>query len=281
MMACNKHLKYSVTMKYLSILILIFMILPATGQNYKIYKGDTINREDNNKLKQGIWLKFDDTNDDVIEQGKYSDNRKDGLWITYYPDGKKKNEITYVNGKAIGPARFYYNDGNLSEEGFWNIDHWEGEYKFYHKGGQLAYDWNYDSLGRRTGTQKYFHENGELKYEGDWAEGKTQGTLKMFNESGQLISERIYGDDGKYASSVKHDPEIAEDKTEKQYEKFSGTGMHTIYNMHGKPEKKGFFVKGNLFNGQSFEYNDSGELLYIEYYQNGELKRTETVKNPG
>ncbi|MBS2100811.1 toxin-antitoxin system YwqK family antitoxin [Carboxylicivirga linearis] len=268
-------------MKYISILILTFMTLSVFGQDYKIYKGDTINRLDNYNRKQGLWLKFDDTYDDVIEQGEYTNNHKQGIWISYYPDGKKKNEITYKNGKAIGKARFFYSDGTLSEEGYWDVDHWEGEYKFYHKSGQLAYDWNYDTLGRRTGTQKYYHENGELKYEGDWDEGKTRGTLKMFSESGQLISERIYDEDGKFASNVEHQPEVVKEEPEKHHEEFIGTGMHTIYNMEGRPEKKGFFVRGKLFNGELFEYNETGELLYIEYYQNGELKRTEAVKNPG
>ncbi len=271
-------MKRFLNMKYLSILILIFMVLPVYAQDYMIYEGDTINRFDNNKQKQGLWIIFDDTDDDIIERGQYLNNHKDGLWTTYYPDGKIKNEITYTKGKAKGKARFYYADGNVSEEGFWDVDHWEGEYKFYHRSGQLAYDWNYDTLGRRTGTQKYYHENGELKYEGEWDEGKTRGSLKMFNESGELISERIYDDEGKFASNQQVG---TKQKRNKEYDQFMGTGMHTIYNMHGKPDKKGFFVKGKLFNGESFEYNESGELLYIEHYQNGELKRTDTVKNPG
>ena len=103
----------------------------------------------------------------------------------------------------------------------------------------------------------------------------------MFNETGQLISERIYDEGGKFASNVKHKPSSTPKGKDIDYAEFKGTGMHTVFNLHGSPEKKGFFVRGKLFNGESYQYNEQGELLYIEHYQNGELKRTETLKNPG
>lgn len=266
-------------MRFQLILILSLMVLPLRGQSYEIYEGDTINVI-KNKLKQGLWVKFDNAKESVIEKGHYKNSKKSGVWFNYYPSGQKKNEISYTKGKAIGPASFYYPDGKVSEQGYWNIDHWEGEYKFYHESGQLAYDWNYDKSGRRTGTQKYYHENGELKYEGDWVKGKTTGSLKMFNESGQLITERIYDDQGKFASNVKHTP-TPKNVDAEEHDVFKGTGMHTVYTLQGKPERKGFFVRGKLFNGQCYQYKSNGELEEIEHYENGQLKRTEKVKNPG
>ncbi len=263
------------------ILILCLIVLPLAGQNYKIYNGDTINVVNNN-VKQGLWITFDNANESIIEQGHYKNNKKTGVWSNFYPSGQKKNEITYTNGKAVGPAWFYYSDGKLSEQGNWNIDHWEGEYKFYHESGQLAYDWNYDNSGRRTGTQKYYHENGELKYEGDWVKGKTTGSLKMFNESGDLITERIYDDKGKFASNVTHTPGSNQKQVaSNEREVFKGTGMHTVYTLQGRPERKGFFVRGQLFNGQCYQYSQTGALEIIEHFENGQLKRTEKVKNPG
>lgn len=268
-------------MKIPMLLILSVIVLPLVGQNYKVYEGDTINVLVNN-VKQGLWIKFDSSSKAIIEKGHYVNNKKSGVWSSYYPSGQKKNEITYTKGNAIGPASFYYPDGKLSEKGYWNIDHWEGEYKFYHESGQLAYFWHYDKSGRRTGSQKYYHENGELKYEGDWLKGKTTGSLKMFNESGQLITERIYDEEGNFASNVTHtpDPQVKKTVAKAEHNVFKGTGMHTIYTMQGKPERKGFFVRGKLFNGQCYQYSQSGELEIIEHFENGQLKRTETVKNP-
>lgn len=257
------------------------MVLPVIGQTYKVYRGDTINVVDANELKQGYWIEFNNSEEKILEKGRFVNGKKEGIWIYYYSSGSIKNEITYKAGMAIGPACFYYPDGGVSEKGFWNVDHWEGNYKYYHRTGNLAYDWNYNKQGKRTGEQKYFHENGQLKYEGIWDKGKTTGALKMYDDKGVLINERIYDDEGKFASNVKPkvqkktDNEVAQARSE-----FKGTGLHTIYNLQGKPEKKGFFVSGELYDGEEYTYNSKGTLLEIKYYEHGEVKNTEEVKNP-
>ena len=42
----------------------------------------------------------------------------------------------------------------------------------------------------------------------------------------------------------------------------------------GKIAAKGFFVKGTLFNGERFNYNESDNLISITYYKNGKLTET-------
>ncbi|MCU4176507.1 toxin-antitoxin system YwqK family antitoxin [Carboxylicivirga sp. N1Y90] len=256
--------------------ILFLMFFSLEGQSYRVYEGDTINVTDARKLKQGLWISFDNVGERITEKGTYLNNRKHGVWEAFYPSGAKKHEISYKKGAAIGPSRFFQENGKVSEEGYWNVDHWEGPYKFYHKSGKLAYDWNYNEKGTRSGEQKYYHENGALKYKGEWDSGKTVGSLKIFNQEGQLITERIY-DDGKFADNVVHEP-VKEEAPAKEISSFNGTGMSIVYNLQGKPERKGFFVRGKLFNGQYYQYDEKGELVSTQHYENGELKRTETAK---
>lgn len=255
------------------------------AQAFEIYNGDTINFTDINNKKQGLWIKLDNNGDKILEQGNYLKGKKEGLWISYHTNGKTKHEITYNKGKASGPARFYYDNGIICEEGIWNIDHWQGKYRYYNKNGSLAYDWNYNNTGKRTGEQKYYHKNGTLKYTGNWKEGKASGTLKIFDESGVLITERVY-EDGKFEDNIvvtsgektkeKAPSQIANNSTPQELQKFRGTGMHTVFNLSGQIEKKGFFVNGKLFNGQHYFYNNK-ELIKVIYYQNGTLKKTEDV----
>ena len=223
-----------------------------------------------------MWLIFDSYKEKLIEKGTYKDGKKDGLWTAFYPSGKVKHEISFTNGKAIGPAKFYYDSGMLSEEGYWNIDHWEGKYRYYHTNGKLAYDWNYNESGRRTGEQKYYYDNGSIKYEGMWNNGKTTGSLRMYNDSGMLVAERIY-ENGKFARSVKtqsRDTFRVPAKLQRQMAAFNGTGDHVIYNLNGKVEKKGFFVKGKLFNGEEYVYDTNNELKDTLIYRNGQLEKT-------
>jgi antitoxin component YwqK of YwqJK toxin-antitoxin module len=255
----------------------LFISIFSHAQTFEIHEGDTINRIDANKNKQGLWYFFANNGQRVTEYGEYLDNRKHGLWTTFFPSGKKKHEITYKNGKSIGPAKFFYESGDVSEEGYWNLDHWEGHYKFYHSNGQLAYDWHYNQHGKRTGEQKYYYENGQVKYTGTWENGKTTGALKVFDNSGMLIAERVY-ENGKFARSIdaKNRDTINLPVTADKMAQFTGTGYHTVFNMDGKTEKKGFFVKGKLFNGEHLIYKENGDLSKKLVYKNGQLVQTVT-----
>ncbi|MCU4156412.1 toxin-antitoxin system YwqK family antitoxin [Carboxylicivirga sp. A043] len=269
-------------MQNVFIIILLTVSFNTMAQSYELYKGDTINYTDINNHKQGLWIKFNNSGDQILEQGVYATNKKSGWWICYYPDGKVKHKITYKNGKAIGPAEFYYENGLISEQGNWNIDHWKGNYRFYNKNGSLAYDWNYDDKGQRTGTQKYYHDNGTLKYTGEWNDGKATGTLKIFDDTGKLITERVYNNgefqENKAITENITTNEIAprqEVPESKHASTFKGTGNHTVYNMHGLVEKQGFFVNGKIFTGKHCFYNDSKKLTKVIHYQNGNIVKTE------
>ncbi len=269
-------------MRQAIIIICLVLSSSAIAQTYQLYHGDTINYTDIQNRKQGLWIKFNDGEDKLLEQGQYSSDQKDGLWVSYYPNGQVKHKITYKNGKAIGLAQFYYDNGIISEEGIWHVDHWQGSYKFYNKNGRLAYDWNYDDTGKRTGTQKYYHENGRLKYTGDWTNGKATGTLKIYDEEGRLITERVYND-GEFMENVAINDtittnEMAPQQTlahRQEHITFKGTGQHTVYNLKGLVEKQGFFVNGKIFTGKHYFYNQEYKLLKVIHYQNGNVVQTE------
>ena len=268
-------------MKIFFFVSILFISSVAFTQSLTIYHNDTVNVKDKNNKKQGLWLFFDASKEKLREKGTYKDGKKDGVWTAYYPSGKIKYEITFKNGKAIGPAKFYYETGLLSEEGYWDIDHWEGKYRYYHPNGQMAYDWNYNKEGKRTGEQKYYYENGNIKYVGEWSNGKTMGALKMYNESGMLVAERIY-EEGKFARSVKTPAKGNYEKPaghQRQMARFNGTGNHVIYNLGGKVEKKGFFVKGKLFNGEEYVYDANNELKDTLIYKNGQLEKRLSANN--
>lgn len=138
---------------------------------------ETLNFTDSIGQKQGLW-KIDNTivqnpeysENAVVEEGRFVNNKKEGLWIAYFSNGKKKSEIVYKNNIPNGRVKFYYPNGNVLEEGTWINSRWEGKYKYYYENGQISYDWNFLN-GRREGVQKYFSETGELKYSGIWKNG--------------------------------------------------------------------------------------------------------------
>lgn len=248
--------------------------------NFYQEKPDSLNQIDKNGLKQGSWIIHNNSGDEIAEKGVYISNKKDGVWTSYFENGNIKNTINYINGKPNGEARFYYENGKLRELGNWEIDHWKGKYQYYYESGQLSYDWNYSKYGKREGEQKYFHSNGEKMYEGNWKNGKTDGELSVFNENGELIQKKIFNEDG-FAEIKKAEPPLKkassthenEDK-DVQRDQFKQTGFHTVFNLSGNINKKGFFVKGVLFNGEEYIYNENGELQKVLIFENGLLKDT-------
>ncbi len=223
-----------------------------------------VNHTDDSGLKQGLWIVYKDNQ--MVEKGNYLNDLKEGVWTSYFEDEVIKSEITYLAGEAKGLAKFYYKSGKLREEGNWQIDHWEGSYKYYLESGQLSYDWFYNNKGKREGEQIYYHANGKKMYEGLWKDGKTEGTLKVYDEGGYLIQEKTFND-GRIAKVEN----IDQNKSINTTAKFIGTGYHSIVNLSGQTEEKGFFVKGKLFDGEKYSYNENSDLTKTTSYKQGKI----------
>lgn len=147
---------------------------------------DSINKVDSLGLRQGYWkinnqmVHLEGYSDEqIVEEGSYVDNLKEGLWISYYPDGTKKSEITYKFDYPFGKVKYYYPNGNLQEEGTWLKTKWDGPYKYYYENGKLCYEWNYVK-GQREGIQTYYEENGTIKHSGIWKNGVEEKEEKKF-----------------------------------------------------------------------------------------------------
>jgi len=259
-----------------------------------VYNNDTINKIDENNLKQGFWIFFGRDKklanykaDQKVEEGSFRDNRKMGIWKKYFSNGKLQNEITYQNSRPNGYAKIYYDNGQLKEEGLWKGNKWIGEYKLYHENGNLYHEFDFNPMGKREGVQKYYHENGEVMIEGEWAMGKESGYLKEYYEDGTLKSEKNFANGTLDVASVKEyekpkeivdvKPEepkgagVTVDKTEvsRSAKKFDGNGPYTLYNMNRQISKDGIFKKNKLMDGKWYKYNRDGILTRIKVYKNG------------
>ncbi|PZF73343.1 energy transducer TonB [Taibaiella soli] len=90
-----------------------------------------------------------------------SEKINDGDAVSYYENGRKKNEGVYLMGQMTGDWKFYYETGTLREEGHYAND----------------------SLNGRLHT---YYKNGKLKREEDFEHGVSLGG-KCFDESGKQI----------------------------------------------------------------------------------------------
>jgi hypothetical protein len=121
-------MRYSITLAFL-----ICLFLAGRSQSYEINTSmtDTINKIDSRNQKQGKWLLRGKHKpgsvfgpEQKIETGNYLNNRKEGVWIEFYPNGKMRNKLTYVNGTLEGPAVFYDQAEKILKEGKFKANKW-------------------------------------------------------------------------------------------------------------------------------------------------------------
>jgi antitoxin component YwqK of YwqJK toxin-antitoxin module len=254
-------------------LLLVLLQIGAVAQ-------DVQNKTDEKGKKTGFWVIQADDETTKKEEGNYANGLRTGVWKAYYPDGKLKHQITFVDGLAKGKASFYYPDGTLWEEGNWNEYCWVGEYRLYYPNGQAAYEWSYNNLGRREGVQKYYFENGSKKYVGKWGDGQVTGNVEVYDSTGVLVKTRVYKD-GVFETAKKPDailPQNQDLQSDKSFSPFYGTGDHTMFKRNGKIDKKGYFIDGKLYNGESYVYDENDILRQIRIYENGKLIKVNPVR---
>ena len=253
---------------------------------------DTLNQTDRNNQRQGYWIvrNSEKQNPDCdesakLEEGRYEAGLKTGVWKFYSCSGGLKSEITFKEDKKIGYAKMFGANGKLREEGYWNINHWEGKYNFYHENGVLYQDFNFGTDGKRDGVQKYYHENGKLMYDGTWKDSKESGVFRSYNEDGQLVEESIFNDGKLEPSSVKTiepkkaEPEPEPVKTEEskpQKPVVPGQipdGFHKTFNETGQLMREGEFKNGFLVEGKQFFYEGT-KLVKTQIIINGSVSKT-------
>jgi antitoxin component YwqK of YwqJK toxin-antitoxin module len=108
-----------------NIFLFLLLITVSANAQYKNFvlldNGDTLNRLDNNNLKQGRWkvhvnaLRVDPAYD---EEGSFIDNKKDGIWRKYDMYGLLFAQENYKWGNKNGLQQ-YLNQGRLERDENW------------------------------------------------------------------------------------------------------------------------------------------------------------------
>lgn len=107
------------------------------------------------------YKKPDGSDDNLKEHYFLKDGKKDGLSLTYYPNGKLFKSENYKSGIYDGPFIVYYDTGHLNTEINFVNGKITGNYKDYYPNGSLKIDAMYED-GLKA-IHKDFHigpENG-------------------------------------------------------------------------------------------------------------------------
>ena len=97
-----------------------------------------------------------------MNETQITDGKIDGLWIDYYENGQKQNELTYEMDFMYGPCTRWYENGQIKEQG--NHQHC-----------------------KEQGHWVYYYLNGQKQSEGDYNQAVKVGTWTEWNEKGEVV----------------------------------------------------------------------------------------------
>ncbi len=132
-----------------------------------------------NDSREGKWVVYSRKGSTDEYYLSYVYNRKndirEGQSTDYYPDGTKKEELTWANDKPNGPFVKYHENGKKFEEGTYKDSYKEGRYVKWYDTGIKAEEGEYqgrdNAFEKRSGTWTYWRKDGSIKekavYEND------------------------------------------------------------------------------------------------------------------
>lgn len=267
--------------------------LSRDGEIVQQNDNEKINQKDRNGLKQGYWIYYGKDRPEAgippsgkIEEGPYEDDRKHGVWIKYHNDGvTPRIKGTYVNNRPQGYYQKMHPNGKIKEEGTFIRNSYRDSLKRYHENGVLEFSAEYNADGREQGTVKYYYPNGQLEFEYKAENGKPNGKATRYYENGDVKELIEYDAEGRVVSSIQKDmvkptvnvkdpgaskekaPFVSRPKTKGA--KFIPNGYNKCYNENDEIWQDGEFRNGSLWDGKVYEYDSDGILLKVKVFKQG------------
>jgi antitoxin component YwqK of YwqJK toxin-antitoxin module len=81
--------------------------------------------------------------------------------IGYYPDGQKRIEGEYHDGKREGQWKYWFSNGNTWSEARYKTDLRNGKSTVWYENGRKYFEGSY-RMGERTGRWRFWDEEGNL-----------------------------------------------------------------------------------------------------------------------
>ncbi|WP_306642247.1 tetratricopeptide repeat protein [Sanyastnella coralliicola] len=240
------------------------------------YRGDGIKTSEGyykpgDEGKTGTW-KFYNENGILSSEIDYDDNAVDGRYVTYFMDGTKSYEATYVNDEPDGEVKWYHRNGNLKRVGSYSNGIECGAWYEYYPDGKTVEGEYYYSDGVIRGWKKTYDANGVLSsmrhVDGDALLG-----IKYFDSEGKEYFS-FKTEEGEYSITVPWPN--GEKQAELHYTNFLLNGTQTWYYPDGQISAQGEYLNGDV-HGPWKKYHFNGQLSQEGTYVLGD--RTGVWKN--
>lgn len=256
------------------------------GNLYKYYpdgaKEVKIPLDENGKAN-GMWLKYDNFTQKLVQEMPYVNDEISGLAKYYYPTGELsetrnyvkgliqdtvyyffrsgdvKEKLSFKDGKRNGLSTAYYSNGKVQSTVDYKNGNAEGIYRVYYPNGQLS-DEVQLTANKLSGKRVAFYSDGKKKNEYEFnAASKAVGPYKKWFPNGQLQEEGSYVD-GKEVGTHKtyySNGQLYQTTVFDETGKENGTSVY--YDSEGRKYEEIILKKGNI--EEMILYNSKGEVV--------------------
>lgn len=179
---------------------------------------------------------------------KDNQGRKHGTWEKKYPNGNIMYEGEFEHGKPVGEFKRYHRNGELQAI-------------MFHKNDDRVYAELYDKKGKK-------------RAEGIYISQKKDSTWSFYNDKGELISTEMYSNGLRNGKSVKYYSN-GDTAQVMRYDNGKKNGLFTDYFGNGTIQMQGYYDKGELDGKLIIFYPDGQEKIVGAYEDN--LKEGEWI----
>lgn len=116
---------------------------------------------------------------------------KEGVSVSYHPNGQVAVEAPYKNGKLDGVLRTYFENGKPWQTVGYLEGIEEGFSITYYENGSKKTKESYRA-GILDGMVEDFYENGKLRRKLPYKKGQVHGVAKVFDDQGAMIEEMTF-----------------------------------------------------------------------------------------
>jgi antitoxin component YwqK of YwqJK toxin-antitoxin module len=197
--------------------------------------------------------------------------RKQGHWISKYPNGNTRYEGYFRDNIPVGEFKRYYDDKSLNSVLIYSTDGKTIDATIYYPNGYICAQGKYvDQL--KEGKWRFYSSSvdGYLINEEDYSKNLRNGlSLKFFTDS--TIAEKVRYVNDKREGECLQNYLGGRIFIRSNYSCGLLNGKFEVWFENGKTEFSGFY-KNNLREGKWYIYNEDGSLRYELNYTGGVTK---------
>jgi len=245
-------------------------VKPSTNSNKNYsenYNDNLDSKLDDNKYKNG--------------QIKFSGNKINGYYTTYYENGKKNETFYFEEGKKQGEYKKFYTNGSLELTGNYYNDVLNGVAIYYTKEQKIKAKVNFVN-GNTEGLYEVYFSDGKIESTGNYSKNKKSGLWKYYYPNGQLESTGKYLNNLKVGiwvyyyenGKIKNQFSYINDDIDKHLNSFDENGNQIIKDGNGV--LKSFYDSGGLMEKIILKDGRPSGVIYI-YHENGQIESKITI----